>query len=185
MALAKGLEVKHLRVFTDSMLVVKHFSEEYERRDPRTCSYATQVRENSLFFESFEISQIGRANNSRADALSRLASTETQNLTGSIYLTKVKASDIDKTQCMEIHQGINWMTPIRALLKKLHSPLTERELRRSGIGHQAITFSEASRIAIGDRTTAQMPGSGRAEARSKDGPRRHPRRALGRKVVGL
>lgn len=60
MDLAKNLEVRHIRAFSDSMPVVKHFTGEYEQRDPRSKAYATQVRDKSLFFESFELSQIGR-----------------------------------------------------------------------------------------------------------------------------
>ena len=77
MGLAKNLEVRHLRAFSDSMLVVKHFSGEYEQKEPQTKAYATRVREQSLLFETFELSAIGRGDNSRADALSRLASAET------------------------------------------------------------------------------------------------------------
>lgn len=86
--LAEKLEVKHLRAFSDSMLVVKQFSGEYGQKDPRTKAYVLKVREQTLLFDSFELSQVARENNSRADALSRLASAETQNLQGSIYLTK-------------------------------------------------------------------------------------------------
>lgn len=130
MDLAKSLEVKHLRVFSDSMLVVKHFSGEYEQRDPRTRSYATKIRKSSLFFESFELNQIGRENNSRADNLSRRASGETQNLTGSIYLIEVKAPTIDKKLCIEIHLGINWMTPTGAFLEKNTLPLDRKEAQK-------------------------------------------------------
>lgn len=105
-------------VFSDSILVVKHFSEEYEQRDHRTRASATKVREFYLSFQSFELRQIGRENNSRADALSHLASDETQNLIGSIYLSEVKTPSIDKKQCLEIDQVIRWMTPIRAFLEK-------------------------------------------------------------------
>lgn len=94
--LAKNLEVKHLRAFSDSMLVVKQFSGEYEQKDPRTKAYATEVRSLSLLFETFELNQIGRDDNGRADALSRLASADTSNLKGSIYLTELKAPSIDK-----------------------------------------------------------------------------------------
>ncbi|XP_074346612.1 uncharacterized protein LOC141685408 [Apium graveolens] len=118
MKLARSLEAKHLRAFSDSMLVVKHFTGEYEQRDPRTKAYAAKVREASLSFETFQLSQIGRENNSRADALSRLASAETQNLTGSIYLTEAKMPLIEKKECLEIHQGSDWMTPLRNFLEK-------------------------------------------------------------------
>ncbi|XP_074375156.1 uncharacterized protein LOC141716889 [Apium graveolens] len=96
MELARSLEAKHLRAFSDSMLVVKHISGEYEQRDPRTKAYATKVKDASLSFETFELSQTGRENNEWADALSRLASAETHNLTGSIYLAEAKTPSIEK-----------------------------------------------------------------------------------------
>ncbi|XP_074377896.1 uncharacterized protein LOC141719417 [Apium graveolens] len=118
MELAQSLEAKHLRAFSDSMLVVKHFSGEYEQRDPRIKAYATKVKDFFLLFKTFELSQIGRENNSREDALSRLASAETQSLTSSIYLTEVKTPSIEKKEFLEIHQGTNWMTLTRNFLKK-------------------------------------------------------------------
>ncbi|KAL8093260.1 hypothetical protein AgCh_035232 [Apium graveolens] len=54
--------------------------------------------EKCPYFLSFELSQVGREDNNSADTLSRLTSAETQNLTGSIYLTKVRAHSIDKKQ---------------------------------------------------------------------------------------
>ncbi|XP_074352062.1 uncharacterized protein LOC141691224 [Apium graveolens] len=96
MELARSLEAKHLRAFSDSMLVVKHFSGEYEQRDPRMKAYATKVKDASMSFETFELSQIGRENNGWADALSRLASAKTQSLTGSIYLTEAMTPLIEK-----------------------------------------------------------------------------------------
>ncbi|XP_074346394.1 uncharacterized protein LOC141685175 [Apium graveolens] len=104
MELARSLEAKHLWAFSDSMLVVKHFSREYEKRDPRTKAYATKVKNDSLSFETFELSQIGRENNEREDALSRLASAEIQSLTGSIYLTEAKTPSVEKRDCLKIHQ---------------------------------------------------------------------------------
>ncbi|XP_063941458.1 uncharacterized protein LOC135149627 [Daucus carota subsp. sativus] len=144
MSLAKNLEVRHLRAFSDSMLVVKHFSGEYEQKEPRTKAYAAKVREQTQFFETFELSAIGREDNGRADALSRLASAETQNLTGSIHLTEVKTPSVDKKACLEIHQGINWMTPIRAYLEKGFLPLEKKEA-------QKIKYRAASYTLIGGR----------------------------------
>ncbi|XP_074356459.1 uncharacterized protein LOC141696177 [Apium graveolens] len=42
MELARSLEVKHLRAFSNSMLVVKHFIGEYEQRDPHTKAYVAK-----------------------------------------------------------------------------------------------------------------------------------------------
>ncbi|XP_074324259.1 uncharacterized protein LOC141661175 [Apium graveolens] len=127
MELARSLEAKHLRAFSDSMLAVKHFTGEYEQKDPRTKVYAAKVISASLSFKTFELSQIGRENNAREDALSRLASAETQNLTGSIYLTEAKMPSIEKKECLEIHQGSDWMTPLRNFLEKGILPLDRRE----------------------------------------------------------
>ncbi|XP_074378363.1 uncharacterized protein LOC141719898 [Apium graveolens] len=109
------------------MLVVKHFSGEYEHRDPRTKAYATKVKDSSLSFKTFELSQIGREDNSRADALSRLVSAETRNLTGYIYLTEAKMPSIERKECLEIHQGADWMTHIRNFMAKRILPLDQRE----------------------------------------------------------
>lgn len=96
MELARNLEEKHLRAFSDLMLVVKHFSGEYEQRDPQKKAYVAKVNENSWIFKSFELTRVCRENNSRANALSWLTSAETQSLTGSIYLTEVGTPSIDK-----------------------------------------------------------------------------------------
>ncbi|XP_074374316.1 uncharacterized protein LOC141714714 [Apium graveolens] len=105
--LARSLEAKHLRAFSKSMLVVKHFMGEYEE------------------------------NNARADALSRLASAETQNLTGSIYLTEAKMPSIEKKECLEIHQGSDWMSPLRSFLEKGILPPDRRKALKINTGHRA------------------------------------------------
>ncbi|XP_074347120.1 uncharacterized protein LOC141685945 [Apium graveolens] len=127
MKLARSLEAKHLRAFSNSMLVVKHFSGEYEQMDPQTTAYATKIKDASLSFGTFELSQIGRENNGWADALSRLASAKTQSLTGSIYLTEAKTPSIEKKECLEIRQGADWMTPLRNYLEKDILPPNRRE----------------------------------------------------------
>lgn len=46
---------------------------------------------------------------------------------------------------MEIHQGINWMTPIKAFLeKKTMPPLAKKRHKRSGTVHHATTFLEVN-----------------------------------------
>ncbi|KAL8120857.1 hypothetical protein AgCh_017871 [Apium graveolens] len=142
MELARSLEAKHLRAFSDSMLVVKHFSGEYEQRDPQTKAYATKVKNASLSFETFELSQIDRENNSRVDSLSRLASAETQSLTESIYLTEAKTPSIEKKEYLEIHQGTDWMTPIQNFLEKGILPLDRRKAIK--IRYRASSYTIAN-----------------------------------------
>lgn len=89
------------------MLVGKHFSREYEQKETWTKAYALKVRGNYAILECFELSQVGREDDSRADAFSRLASDETQSFISSIYLIEVGLPSIDKMQCLEFHQDIN------------------------------------------------------------------------------
>ncbi|XP_074335985.1 uncharacterized protein LOC141673151 [Apium graveolens] len=114
MKLTRSLEAKHLRAFSDSMLVVKYFTGEYEQRN---MSKGIPERKPMM----------PKENNSRADALSRLASAETRNLTGSIYLTEAKMPSIEKKKCLEIHQGSDWMTPLRNFLEKGILPPDRKE----------------------------------------------------------
>ncbi|XP_074352005.1 uncharacterized protein LOC141691165 [Apium graveolens] len=57
---------------------------------------AKHQREFNDCMLSLELGQVGREDDIRADALSRLASAEMHNLTGSIYLIRVRAPSIDK-----------------------------------------------------------------------------------------
>ncbi|XP_074351857.1 uncharacterized protein LOC141691005 [Apium graveolens] len=103
-------------------------------------AYATKVKDASLSFETFELSQIDRENYGRADALFRLASAETQNLTGSIYLTEAKMPSIEKKECLEIHQGNDWMTPLRNFLEKGLLPPDRREALKIKYRASSYTF---------------------------------------------
>ncbi|XP_074352712.1 uncharacterized protein LOC141691859 [Apium graveolens] len=139
MELARSLEAKHLRAFSNSMLVVNHFYGEYEERDPRTKAYITKVKDASLSFETFELIQIERENNGRADALSRLASAETESLVDFIYITEAKMPSIEKKEYLEIHQGNDWMTPLRNFLEKVILPLDRREAQK--IKYRASSYT--------------------------------------------
>ncbi|XP_074351861.1 uncharacterized protein LOC141691009 [Apium graveolens] len=143
MKLARNLEANHLRAFSNSILVVKHISGEYKQRNPRTKAYATKVKDASLSFETFELSQIGRENNGRTYALSRIASAETQSLTGSIYLTEAKTPSIEKKECLEIHQGADWMTPLRNFLEKGILPPDQKEALK--IKYRASSYTLINR----------------------------------------
>ncbi|KAL8156578.1 hypothetical protein AgCh_001613 [Apium graveolens] len=74
--LARSLEVTHLQAYSDSQLVVKHFSGEYDQKEKRLKAYAMEVRILVTEFDVFEIMGIIRVNNGCADALSRLATTD-------------------------------------------------------------------------------------------------------------
>ncbi|GJY88246.1 reverse transcriptase domain-containing protein [Tanacetum coccineum] len=64
------LEVHHLQVFTDSLLVTNHVKGTYEAREESIKRYLEKVRSLQERFESFSIMQIPHSKNKRADVLS-------------------------------------------------------------------------------------------------------------------
>ncbi|XP_073107718.1 uncharacterized protein [Elaeis guineensis] len=74
--LALELGINHLQVFSDSQLIVGQTKGEFETRDPTMAKYRQKVKDLVTPFKYFEISHIPRTENARADALSRLATSD-------------------------------------------------------------------------------------------------------------
>ncbi|GKV04877.1 hypothetical protein SLEP1_g16974 [Rubroshorea leprosula] len=74
--LASELKVQSIKVFSDSQLVVGQVNGGCEIRDPQLVCYASAVNRLKLRFASFQIDKIPRADNQRADELSKLASSQ-------------------------------------------------------------------------------------------------------------
>ncbi|GKV23707.1 hypothetical protein SLEP1_g33406 [Rubroshorea leprosula] len=74
--LASTLKVQSIQVFSDSQLVVGQVNGNCEVRDPQLDRYASVVSRLKSMFVSFHIDKIPRADNHRADELSKLASSQ-------------------------------------------------------------------------------------------------------------
>ncbi|XP_065035979.1 uncharacterized protein LOC135671747 [Musa acuminata AAA Group] len=72
--LALEMQVTDIRVITDSQLVARQLDGEYEARDPTMAKYLAQVRSLAAKFAHFELSNVPRSENQRADTLAKLAS---------------------------------------------------------------------------------------------------------------
>ncbi|GKV29326.1 hypothetical protein SLEP1_g38263 [Rubroshorea leprosula] len=77
--LASKLKVQSIQVFSDSQLVVGQVNGNCEIRDPQLARYASVVNRLKSRFASFQIDKIPRADNQRADQLSKLASSQETN----------------------------------------------------------------------------------------------------------
>ncbi|KAK3037797.1 hypothetical protein RJ639_030716 [Escallonia herrerae] len=88
--LAHALKVDSLSVYSDSQLVVNHVLGDYEARDERMAQYLELVKTSAVQFRNFTIHQIPRDQNTQADTLSRLASTEATDVRRSVYLEFLK-----------------------------------------------------------------------------------------------
>ena len=78
--LAHSMEVDQLEVCSDSQLVVKQIEDSYEAKGGKMILYLKKVRELLKKFVRVQIRHIPRAENSRADALEKLATTSQEDL---------------------------------------------------------------------------------------------------------
>ncbi|XP_064941351.1 uncharacterized protein LOC135594768 [Musa acuminata AAA Group] len=72
--LALKMRVTDIRVITDSQLVARQLDGGYESRDPTMAKYLAQVKSLATKFAHFELSNVPRSENQRADTLAKWAS---------------------------------------------------------------------------------------------------------------
>ncbi|GJV83709.1 reverse transcriptase domain-containing protein [Tanacetum coccineum] len=84
--LAIKMEVRHLQVFSNSLLVTNHVKGSYEACKESMKRYLTKVLHLQENFESFSITQVPHLRNRRADALSKLASSSFTHLTKKVLV---------------------------------------------------------------------------------------------------
>jgi len=75
MLLAKELEAHHLSAKSDSLLVTGQVTDEYQAKDPQLASYLRYVNILKDAFYTFDLVHVHKEQNSRADLLSKLASS--------------------------------------------------------------------------------------------------------------
>ncbi|KAL0445658.1 UNVERIFIED_CONTAM: hypothetical protein Slati_1693700 [Sesamum latifolium] len=74
MRMAHDAGASHLLAYSDSQLIVKQVSEEYEAKEESMVQYLQQIEELKTKFKSFQLQQFPREDNVKADSLSKLAS---------------------------------------------------------------------------------------------------------------
>src|SRR3954465_8136070 len=94
--LAKSAGAKRVHVNSDSALVVGQSIGEFEAREESMKRYQEKVRQSMANFDEVVFSQIPRTNNTRADALAKLASSPTNALEPTIYVEYLVAPSIGK-----------------------------------------------------------------------------------------
>jgi hypothetical protein len=105
------MNVKKLSVRVDSLLVANQVTGEFEVREEALQKYVDKAKELIQRFDEFEITQIHRGQNKKADALSKLASLPFAHLTKQVPVEVIK---IRTDSLKEIHEAesveLNWMT---------------------------------------------------------------------------
>ena len=110
--MAKDLEVKHLRVHSDSQLIVGQMQGEYKAWKPNMMKYLQKVKDLASSFNIMNILQIPRTKNMRADLLSKLATVGAVDLKRTSYLETLEKLSIEEHEVMQTDLEPSWIDPI-------------------------------------------------------------------------
>ena len=112
--LAHSLEIDHLEVYNDSQLVVRQIEDTYEAKSGRMILYLKKVWDLLKKFMLVQVRHIPRAENSRADALAKLATASQEDLNRSTPVEYLAQASIDlcDVEVAQIGFEPSWMNPI-------------------------------------------------------------------------
>ncbi|XP_077232405.1 uncharacterized protein LOC143869729 [Tasmannia lanceolata] len=140
MNLTTQAHAQKLKAYCDSQLVVCQIQGVYEAREERMIKYLHRVRVLAGKFESFEIIRVPRAENTKADVLSKLAASGYTALK-EIRMEFLKTSSIDDQPVvvMQIDDEPCWMDEIIRYLCSGELPGEKKEARK--VVQRAARFS--------------------------------------------
>ena len=112
--LAHSLEVDQLEVYSDSQPVVRQIEDTYEAKSERMILYLQKVRDLLKKFVLVQVKHVPRVENSRADALEKLATASQEDLGRSTPVKYLAEPSIDPYNVViaPIESVPSWMDPI-------------------------------------------------------------------------
>ena len=114
--LGKALEATNLLVQNDSKLVIGEIKGDYEAKEERMQKYARLTKHLTREFDRVEFTEIPRSQNTVADEVSKLASSEEEGINMNLKMEVQKYPCIEKMSTFVIQRANSWMTPIVAFL---------------------------------------------------------------------
>ncbi|KAL0445162.1 UNVERIFIED_CONTAM: hypothetical protein Slati_2238900 [Sesamum latifolium] len=117
MRMAHEAGAKHLLAYSDSQLIVKQIEGTFEAKEESMIQYLQQIKELKTSFDHFQVTQIPREENVKADCLSKLASALEDYRTRHItiqYLPEARSL----LAVQPITTRVDWRTPIIKWIKK-------------------------------------------------------------------
>ncbi|XP_077223450.1 uncharacterized protein LOC143857062 [Tasmannia lanceolata] len=128
-ALAAELCANRVRAHSDLQLVVSQVNGFSEAKEERMIKYIGKVRKEISAFEEFQIVQIPRTMNPRADALSKMASSGIVE-SGNIFNEILSQPSVEEKEILQIGEEPSWMDPIVRYLRDGTLPSDKKEARR-------------------------------------------------------
>ena len=112
--LAHSLEVDQLEVYSDSQLVFRQIEDTYEVKSEKMILYLRKVRDLLKKFVLVQVKHVPRAENSRADALAKLATASQEDLSRSTPVEYLVEPSIDLYDVVValVKSVPSWMDPI-------------------------------------------------------------------------
>ena len=112
--LSHSLEVDQLEVYSDSQLVVRQIEDTYEAKSGRMILYLRKVRDLLKKFMLVQVKHVPKAENSRADALAKLATAPQEDLGRSTPIEYLAEPSIDLCDVVvaPVESEPSWMDPI-------------------------------------------------------------------------
>ncbi|XP_071694993.1 uncharacterized protein [Rutidosis leptorrhynchoides] len=98
--LAKSIDVRQLTAYVDSQLVASQLNGRFKARDTSVQKYLELTKALTNTFASFEIKQIPRNRNKKADALSKLASLLYDHFTKKVMVEVLKRNSTEEDTLM-------------------------------------------------------------------------------------
>ena len=108
------MEADQLEICSDSQLVVKQIEDSYEARGEKMILYLKKVRELFKKFIWVQVRHVPRAENTRADALAKLATTSQEDLDRLVSVEHLPepSVNINNEEVSPIMSEPSWMDPI-------------------------------------------------------------------------
>ena len=112
--LAYSLEVDQLEVCSDSQLVVRQIEDTYEAKSRSMILYLPKVRDLLKKFMQVQVRHVPRAENSRANALAKLATASQEDFSRSTPVEYLAEPSIDlcDVEVSQVKSMPSWMDPI-------------------------------------------------------------------------
>ncbi|XP_016200263.1 uncharacterized protein LOC107641282 [Arachis ipaensis] len=122
--LAQSLNITHLQVYCDSQLVVQQVTGHFQVKDQLLEKYHSSVKKLLTNFHFIQITHIAREHNTRADALSKLATTRkfiTDSVISQLTLTNLSFSS---KSIFSVAKEEDWRAPYKQYIQSGRIPTT-------------------------------------------------------------
>ncbi|XP_071695127.1 uncharacterized protein [Rutidosis leptorrhynchoides] len=127
--LACKMNITQLRAYVDSQLVANQFNGSFEAHELSMQKYLKLMKESAEKFEFFELSQVSRSQNKKAEALSKLAALAFSHFQKQVWVEELPNKSIDGNLFVAVIEevGPNWMDPIVNYLRNGTLPEDKKE----------------------------------------------------------